>query len=374
MINTPEYTVELRIDGVLLGNIRPIAQNLNFRKCRTASGVDSINFVLNDKLFAEWCKERNTDINQVLRPYALDARVIRNGEALIGGFLATMPAYNPNVDSANLQLRFDGYMNLLQGVYIRPTTTQTKAAGTMVADWIADAESLALAAGKPFGITAGSIQVLSTIERTFDNYKTVKEAIVQLCDNVEGAGQFDVIFNPDRSYFITNQLGRDITTWQLEYPMRLDKQGVMTITAPEVQGFASHIIALGSGEVSSDPDKSTVIVSEDTDTDAVQLYGYAETLNQYSSVSRQTTLDQHCATDLANASNIRWKPNITLSGRQIPPSPTLDPGLWIGDQIYLQNNADLTDQTSGHFRVNALTVAVSATNAETITPEIERIP
>lgn len=373
MIRTPDYEIELRIDGQLIGNIREQAMNLKWRKCRTASGVDEIDFTLNDKLFAAWCEKRNTSINEMLRPYALDARIIRNGEAVVGGFLATMPAYQPQADSANLQLRFDGYLNLLGGVYIRPTPTQTDHAEQIIKGWIDDAESRASAAGKAFGITAGTLEQLATIEQTFDNYKTVKEAIVQRCDNVEGAGQFDLIFNADRSYYITSQLGRDIITWQLEYPMRQEGHGIMTITAPEVQGFASHIIALGSGEVSSDPTKSTVITSEDTDSDAVATYGYVEQLNQYSSVSRQTTLDQHCATDLYNAANVQWQPQITLSGEQVPPSSTEEHGLWIGDQIYVQNNADLTGQTSGHFRINVIDVSVSSTNAETITPTLERI-
>lgn len=372
MIKTPNYQIQLRLNGTLIGDVRPIAQNLQWRKARTAYGTDEIDFTLNDKLFADWCEKRNTTIQQMLKPYALDARIIRDGEAMVGGYLATMPAYQPNQDSANLQLRFDGYINLLAGVYIRPTATTSAAAGTMVANWIADAEAKATAAGKPFGITVQSIQALATIERTFDNYKPVKEAITDLCDNVDGAGPFDVIFNPDRSYFITNQLGRDITAWQLYYPTRLAGQSIAQISAQEVQGFASHIIALGAGETSSDANKSTVITSEATDSDAVTEYGYVEQLNQYSSVSRQTTLNQRCATDLANSTRIRWEPEITLIGRQTPPSQTDDYGLWIGDTIYLENAADMTGQTSGRFRINIIDVSVTASNAETIKPTLER--
>lgn len=372
-MDSASYKIELRLDGVLVGDVRSIAQNLTWRRCRTATGVDEIDFALNDKLFAEWCEQRGTTISQMLAPYALDARVIRNGEAVAGGFLATMPAYQPQNDSANLQMRFDGYINLLAGVYIRPTATVTKAAGAMVKDWIDFAEGKSASAGKAFGITAGNIQALATIQETFDNYKTVKEAIVQRCDNVTGAGPFDVIFNPDRSYYITNQLGRDISAWQLHYPAQLGGQGIATISAQEVQGFASHIIALGAGETSSDASKSTVIVAEEEDADAILQYGYVEQLVQYSSVSRQATLDNHCAADLNNATKIRWQPNITLLGRQTPPSPTEDGGVWIGDRVWLQNDADLTGFTSGYFRINQISVGVSANGGEIITPELERL-
>lgn len=366
------YKLELRLNGTLIGDISRIAESLTWRKARTNTGVDEIDFTINDREFADWCAERNTTISEMLTPYALDCRVIRNGEAVVGGFLATMPAYQPQNASAQLQMRFDGYMNLLAGVYIRPTATTSKPAGQMVASWIASAEARATNAGKPFGITAGTIQSLATIERTFDNYKSVKEAITDLTDNVDGAGQFDVIFNPDRSYYITNNLGRDITTWSVNYPPQLSGQSAATISANESAGFASHIIALGAGETSADPTKSTVIISEATDDEAVAKYGYVESLVQYSSIARQATLDSRCASDLASTTNIRWQPQITLLGRQTPPSPTADYGLWIGDTIYLNNTADMTGQTSGRFRINQIEVSRSASGGELITPTLER--
>lgn len=373
MINTPTYEIELRLNGTLVGDIREIAESLRWRKCRTAYGVDEINFTLNDRLFAEWCEKRGTTIAQMLKPYALDARIIRNGEELIGGYLATMPAYQPQNDSANLNMSFDGYLNLLQGVYIRPTATQTDNLDQLIIGWIQDAETRATNAGKAFGITYAGGDTLASVQQTFDNYKSVKEAIVDRSDNIEGAGQFDLIFNPNRSYYIAKNLGRSITSWQLYYPGQLAGQGITEISAPEVQGFASHIIALGAGEISADPNKSTVITSEATDSAAVAEYGYVENLTQYSSISVQTTLDQKCATDLHNAANVKWEPEITLIGRQTPPSQTADYGLWIGDSVNIVNTADLTGQTSGRFRINSIEVQVSGTNAETIRPAVERV-
>lgn len=372
MIKTAEYKLELRIDGQLIGDLKNIAQNLKWSRCRTNYGVDEIDFTVNDQILEAWCEERNTTIDQIMKPYALDARIIRNGEAVAGGFLATRPAYQPRNASANLQFRFDGYLNLLAGVYIHPTATVTKRADLMIQDWITLAETRATTAGKGFGFTAGTADQLPSVQRTFDSYKTIKEAITQMADNVDGAGIFDVIFNPNRSYDIIKDLGRDITSWQLYYPPRLAGQSVATISADEVQGFASHVITLGAGETSSDPAKSTVITSESTNSDAVTEFGYVEALTQYSSVSRQSTLDGHNAADLREASNAFWEPNITLTGSQTPPSPTEDYGVWIGDTIYLENTADPTGATSGWFRIQAIEVSVSANGAETIRPIIER--
>jgi len=93
MLETATYEVNLYIDGILVGDCRRIAQNLNWSRKRTKVGVDSIDFVLNDVIFDRWCRERNFTINQLLRPMALECRIVRNGVELVGGFLATMPAY-----------------------------------------------------------------------------------------------------------------------------------------------------------------------------------------------------------------------------------------------------------------------------------------
>lgn len=373
-MQVPVYKLELRLDGQYIGDVRRIATGLNWTRRRTAFGVDEISFNLNDRIFAKWCEERGTTISEMLRPYALDCRVVRDGEAVVGGYLATMPSYSPNAASASLSLSFDGYLNLLNGVYIRPTATATMTADRFVKKWIDDAEARATQAGKAFGFEFKTATTLARIERTFDNYKTVKEAIADLCDNVEGAGQFDIIFNPDRSYYITNELGRDISGWKIHYPAERYNPSAVQISAEEVQGFASHVIALGAGEVSANPDESTVITSEMTDQTAVATYGYCEALNQYSSVSVQTTLNQKAATDLHNSTKIGWQPSVTLSGAQIAPSAVAEPSLWLGDYIQIENSADFSGTMSGRFRVNELAVAVSATNAETITPTLEAAP
>lgn len=369
-----DYRVELRLDGQLIGDVRRIAQNLKWTRKRTMFGVDGIDFTLNDVLFEEWLEARGTTISSVLRPLALDCRIIRNGVAILGGFLATMPAYQPNTASANLNLRFDGYLNLLGGAYIRPTPTTSQRMGEMVDSWIQGAETRAMNAGKGYGLTTGHIDRLAVVTQTFDGYKTVKDAISDRCDNVSGAGKFEVFFHPDRTYDIYADPNFGTTQpYTIQYPAQINGISAVSISAPEVDGFASHVIALGSGETSSDPQKSTVITSEATNSDAVLTYGYYETLLQNSSVERQTTLDTNCATELANDSDTIWQPEITLTGRQINPSPTGDNRIWLGDTIIIQNNADITGMTSGAFRVQELAVSVSATGAETIAPTLERV-
>lgn len=375
MALTPNYEVRLYIDGTLIGDCRRLAQNLSWTRRRTKMGADEIDFTLNDVLFAKWCEERGADINTMLRPIALECRIVREGIEVCGGFLATMPGYSPNGTSADLAMRFDGFLNLLGGVYIYPIGTVTGRMGALVQRFITEANARAANAGKAYGFTAGTISTLASVQHTFDNYKATKEWICDRCDNITGAGPFDVYFHPDKTYDVIgdDDFGDVIRDWVAYYPTRLNDVSATSISADEVSGFASTVIGIGAGEVSSDSALNTAITSVQTYSPAVTQYGYYENILQDSSVSRQTTLDNNVATELSNASTIIWEPRIQLSGRLVAPKPSGERKIWIGDVITIENSEDLTGQTSGQFRVNELPVSVSATNAETIAPTLERV-
>ena len=374
MINTPIYELKLYLNGTLVGDVRPLAQNLKWVRRRTKVGADEIDFTLNDVLFAQWCIDRNTDINTMLKPYALECRVVRNGVEIVGGFLATMPAYSPNGTSANLALKFDGYLNLLAGVYIRPIGTVVGRMGDLIEEYITEADTRAYNAGKGFDFFPGTIETLPSIQHTFDNYKSTKEWICERSDNTTGAGPFDVIFDADKTYNVYSQAhaGDIITDWQANYPASITTTSAMTISAQEVSGFASAVIGIGSGEISSNANENTAITSFAMDSNKVAEYGYVEEIMQDSSVANQTLLNNNTATRLAVDSKFVWEPQITLIGTQVEPKPSGSKKIWICDVITIKNTEDLTGMTSGQFRVNELSVDVSSTGAENITPVLER--
>lgn len=375
MINTAKYRVELRLDGVLIGDVRPLAQNLTWKRCRTKSGVDSISFTLNDVLFEQWCVQNGTSIAQIIKPIALDCRIVRDGVPVIGGFLATVPSYQPNQSSANLQMQFDGYQNLLAGVYIYPVGTQTGRMGTLVKNWINLADTRATTAGKPFGFSIGTISTMASVTQTFDNYTTVKDIITNRCDNISGAGPFDVFWHADRTYDIIkdSEFGEIIQDYTIYYPTRLNGVSATSIRASEISEFASTVIGIGSGDISSDQNENTAITSVKTNSNFVRDYGYKERLIQLSSVSNQQTLDADVDKELSSYTNLLWEPQITLSGKQIKPAMEGENKIWIGDTVKIVNAEDKTGMSSGSFRVNTLTVSVGNTGAEIITPELERV-
>lgn len=381
MLDSANYEVNLYINGTLIGDVRRLAENLTWSRKRTKVGADTIDFTINDVLFDEWCKARGTDIATMLKPLALECRIVRDGVEIIGGFLATMPGYQPLQTSATLSLRFDGFLNLLEGVYIRDTQTNlplgtvTGEAGSMVSMMIQFAEDMASDAGKGYGFRAGTIDSLPSITHSFANYKTVKDWICDRCDNTTGAGPFDVYFHADKTYDVMGDahFGDVITDWVAFYPTIANNTSVTSISAQEIGGFASAIIGLGSGEVSANPDENTALYEFVADPDKVSEYGYFEQMYQESSISTPAVMVRNITAELNNASNPLWQPEIELHGRQVAPKPTGANKIWIGDTITIQNTADLTGMTNGKFRVNELTVRVSASGDEIITPTLERV-
>lgn len=374
-----KYEVRLYLNGTLVGDVREFAEGLTWARRRTMKGVDSIDFTLNDVLFARWCESHNTTINEALRPLALECRVVRNGIEVVGGFLATMPSYSPKGASADLSMKFDGFLNLLDGVFIYPTETTSKRMDQFIDGWITEANTRSSGAGKSFGFTAGEVDQMETVEMTFDGYKSIKEAIEDRSDNTTGAKQFDVYFHADKTYDVKEDANfGHAHAYTIEYPMRLSGISATSISADEVDGFASKIIAVGSGETSSEGEEDTAIVSEKYDNAAAVEYGYREVLVQESSISVQETLDQKALTALATAEDVSWQPQITLIGREIAPSTQADSAdddlyIWIGDTVTISNTEDVTGSTSGSFRVMELEVKVDGTGAETITPTLERL-
>lgn len=375
------YEVNLYLNGQLIGDCRSLAEGLSYTRRRTKIGADSIDFTLNDVLFARWCEDRGTTIGQMLKPLALECRVKRNGIELVGGFLATMPAYAPLYASADLSLHFDGFLNLLAGVYIRDTSTNlplgtiTGAAGSLVSSMISLADTVASDAGKAYGFAAGNVEALPVITHTFDNYKTVKDWICDRCDNATGAGPFDVYFHADKTYDVIADahFGDIISDWVAFYPTLLNNTSATSIAADEVGGFASAVVGLGSGEISADADENTALYSFAVNSSAVAEYGYVEGMYQDSSISTGSVLERNIGAKLANDSNPIWQPQITLHGKQVEPKPTGNNKIWVGDTITINNSQDLTGMTNGQFRVNELQVDVSAAGDETITPLLERV-
>lgn len=383
-VNAPEYSQETLWNVIfaqnLLGDIRPLARNFKWIKSRTCKGVDQISFTVNDKLFAQWLEERNATISSALRPQFLDCRVVRNGVPIVAGTLATLPAYQPLKSTADLTLTFDGYFNLLDGIYIYPTATQSGSLTTLIQNWLGVVNTRVenyTSISDGYGFKPGTIETLGQVDKTIDQYITVKSLIANACDNSEGAGAFEFYFHPDRTYDIIKDANfGTVRDYVIAYPASSLGVSAINITAPETDGYSTRMICVGAGETSANSTDNTAIIATSDADSTTNPWVYKESLLQLSSVSTQSVLQKHADAEIAERSRLQWQPNISLSGRQISPAPSGangEPLIWIGDTVTVENSEDLTGWTSGTFRVQELAVSVSPAGSETITPTLERI-
>lgn len=381
-------------------DFRPYLQDLNYTRRMTKKGADEINFTANDKILDEkvsglvyGANIAISSIADILKPLSLNCQIMRENpdgttQEVACGFLATMPSYRPKGTSADLAFKFDGYLNLWEGILIYgnsnlPYGEINQKINSFANNYIQNvAQARAVAAGKSLSMTAGiSTGTWINILQSFDSYKTLKEFICERCDNTTGQGPFNVywdIFDQHGALYRRYTFATDDTfgitrsDWSAHYPADIDQTSATQISAGEVAGFASCILAVGNGETSSDSDVNTAILDREVDSSAVSDYGYWESIYQNSSISTPSVLKIHALTELSNASNPVWQPKIKLTGRQVEPRPGAgNKRIWLGDTITIQNDEDITGMTSGQFRVSELRVDISSTNAETIMPTLD---
>lgn len=358
-----EYEIELRYDGNLVGNIFPITTSRSWRKRK--NGVDEINFSVSLKKMVQWCEERNTTLRELVTPMKLDARIVRNGVPLLGGFLYEVPGYTQSVENVDTEINFifDGYLNLCAGLYNRPTTTYSaRPISRYLKQELQNALNRASSAGYNFGITMGTIEEWTPNDQnTYDSYKTIKDILIEQTDNTEGAGTFDVDFGYDRTFNIYHEMGNDRTDTVIYYPSRPGVLNALSVSYDSWGDFASHVIGVGAGNGVGDG--GAALVRSVTSQSAIQEYGYYETMFQDSSISNATTLTNKLSGILASTTHPTLIPKITIVGNSIDIGTTF----WIGDVFTFRNDEDPFLETDAPLRIIELSCEIGDANEESLT-------
>lgn len=401
-IIAPTYRLELFFDHKYVGEIRHLAENLTYTISSSRFGVDAITFSIDLNAFSAYLEgyegmSGGEALRSILKPVCLECVVLRNNEALVGGVMIQMPTISFSNDSATLEMVFDGYANLLDGVFISPAATQTATANVFIQNWMTEANNRSYNFipweyhGFLFDYDSASSINLPTIQRTYDTYKSVKELIFEMCDNTEGAGEFDVIFKPLLGYYEYPEtpaghgfyasrpqyiIQNDTTiTGQtnLFYPSGVGGSGILSINIEQADDFGLVAYLLGNGDTSSDPNLNTVLTSiyPSTRPQTSEYPGYRERMWQFSSITNQATLDGRAQALQKKSSSIQWQPTLTLAGNHTPPSPTASDGIWIRRRIKIETSKDPLNIFARTAIVRELEVEVSSTNSELVKPLLE---
>lgn len=366
------YEIQLRYNGRLIGNIYPITEKRSWSKVK--NGVDQIKFSVSMLKFQEWCVERNTTLRELITPLRLDARVVRDGTPLLGGILLEIPSYqfsNSQVDTV-LDFTFDGYLNIYAGNYIRPTKKYgPEPLNSYLLKILNDANNRASNAGAPTGVTIGHIDTLGNDQNTYDSFKSVKDALTEQTDNIDGAGTFDIDFTYDRQFCIYKKMGENRTKdIVIRYPSYRGELNATSVSFDGWSNLATHIIGVGAGN-GVDPN-GAAIVEETTsaqDTPGIQRFGYYEYLFQDSSISVRNTLKNRISGYSIAGRTPYLKPKITIVGNYI----NIGNYFWIGDRFTFLNDLNPFMETSAVLRAVQLDCDIDDNNVETltITTEVE---
>lgn len=360
--------IQIRYAGTLIGDICPITTSRGWTK--TLNGVDSIEFSVSLQEFANWCVERGTTMQQIIKPLKLDARVVRDGVPLLGGVLLEVPSYsltNEDLDTV-INFSFDGYLNLTAGLRIRPTVQYNERLDSYLVKILNAGLTRATNAGAPTGITIGTCSQLGVDQNTYDSYKSVKDALTEQTDNTTGAGRFDIDFDYKREFRIYKEMGEDRTDTVIHFPSVKNGLNATQVSYDAWSGIATHWIGVGAGNgVGAGGAALTTETTSSQDSAGLTEFGYYEDVFQDSSISILNTLKNKLSGQLAKSTKPTQVPSISLNSNALEFGKTF----WIGDRFTFSNTSNGLLSSSGTYRVLEIAVKIDDVGSEDCTLKVE---
>ena len=361
--------IEIRYNNTLIGDIYPITIDRSWTK--TLNGVDVIDFSVSLQQFANWCVERGTTMQEIIKPLKLDARIVRDGVPLLGGVLLEVPSYSLSNDKLDttVSFTFDGYLNLTAGLRIRPTVKYNERLDSYLVKILNAGLTRARNAGADLGITIGSCAQLSQDQNTYDSYKTIKDALTEQTDNTTGAGRFDIDFDYKREFRIYKPMGQDRSDIVINFPSVKNGLNATAVSYDAWSGIATHWIGVGAGNgVGSGGAALTAETTSAQDSAGLREFGYYEEVFQDSSISVLNTLKNKLSGELAKSTKPTQVPIISLNSNALEFGKTF----WIGDRFTFNNTSNGLLSDSGVYRVLEISVKIDDVGAEDCSLKVEK--
>ena len=363
IIDQKVYEIHIYRNRDYIGNLGKIARDISWTVNRNPQiGYNTLSFKVDQLAFDRWCQSHGVETEAIIMPIKTDCELwVRHTPTaepvcVAWGYLYAYPTLVANTDALDYQFEFKDQFLKLQGADPIPN-------GTTYTQWYADdlASDLMLKGQQRqnanYGFTRGTTQRLAKIDRTYNDWKPVSEAMAEMCDNSTGAGQFDMWIDQDYKLNIKKPRGKD-SGLVFIYPYNPATAQIPMASAPtyeQAPELATAILAVGSGQGDA---AVSVLVKDD---EAIKKYGYIEKYQQYSSIEQQSTLQQKALADLQNAVYPDPAPTISVNGVFIN---------WetfgVGDRIDYVNNVAVNYGLSGHVRVQTITVNCDGNRNESV--------
>jgi hypothetical protein len=202
-----------------------------------------------------------------------------------------------------------------------------------------------------FGITRGAHPVTKDRDRTYDDYKTVKQAIEEMSStNIKDGFDFDIDVNKQFSvYYPKGQVLSDII---FEWGRNMSS---FTVNE-DATGMANEVIAIGAGTGSE-----MLVVTRDSDTSIQETFKIRQKTLSYKDVSVSATLQDHADQELTDNQIQQVLLGIKYRGDTGPPIGSY----FVGDSVRVKINYGLI-QIDGYFRISGIKVKVGDGDEEDI--------
>ena len=340
-----EYKIEVYSkNGKCLGDIRHLAQGLKWTEQRNAA--ETVSFRMDLARYEEYVKKTG------MRPYdfmdagTTDIRVVRNGKDRVGAHLIKT-VFSPNDPSVDIELSFTGYLNYFKDAYVDADYDKT---GQGDIAWGVINQYQGKQDGD-FGIRRGRFTSLGKNPRQRHQKRAnVKDFLVRLSNVIDGP---DFQFTPDKKFNTFDAMGSYRPDIRLSYPGNVASFGFER----SVDSLANYVIGIGSGNGDDAP--STYA----TDPYSRKALYRREKIVTFSSVVRETTLQENTNGVLELLKDVRELPSFTLSDGVLDLN---DVGL--GDTIYIEMNGYIMfEHIRGFYRIEKIEVDVDKNDAEEVT-------
>lgn len=277
------YTFELwSKSGVRLADISKLAKNRRFTMQRNEA--EALTFDLDVVAFEDYCRDKlgNAHPGTLIRPYATDVKVKRQGTYLFGSQVVKVD-FQFAEDTTMATITCTGYLNLLNDRYV--TASYTALERTTIASNI-----ISLTQSQPYGdvgITIGAQYATGKLsDRNYqsDNIKLKLQQLAALSD-----APYDFSISWNKVYRTYQQIGSRRADISLVYGGPLSNVKDLSIEQSALRLYNKITgLSSGFGDVTG--------TSPQLDVPSALNYYLRERIIQYNSVSQQPTLDQNTQT------------------------------------------------------------------------------
>jgi hypothetical protein len=358
------YEIELwSAGGSRIADISALCFNRSYSMQRNEA--ETLTFSLDLFAFENYCLNNLGNINPrtLIDPYVTDVKVKRAGQYLFGAQVVDVsfnlaedtskPGFGGGPSQTGAQsyvvnVTCTGYLNLFKDRYVSKVYTATEAT-SIATDLLTTTQAQT---NGSVGVTNAVSQYTTGVnrDRTYqrDNVKLKIQELTTLID-----GNFDFSFTWDKKFQTYSKIGARRTDLKFIYGGPLSNVAGFQLSRSGINLF-NKIYGLGSG-FGVDQLQGTQV-----DTTSQLNYYVREQIQQFNSVSIQTTLDQNTTAAVSLAKDILELPKITITGKELNTN-----FLSVGDRIPLEvKNHTWLSNINGLYRIEQMEVDIDENDFE----------